>query len=92
MQTPFISIDDEEVAQPTPPKVKALQDIQVQPAPPRIPTPTQQKKSLQLPKIQQAPPQLPATQQAPHPISTSQQNQYNNLFTQRLKMKDKWEK
>ncbi|KAK8838576.1 hypothetical protein M9Y10_033208 [Tritrichomonas musculus] len=46
MQTPFISIDDEEVAQPTPPKVKALQDIQVQPAPPRIPTPTQQKKRV----------------------------------------------
>ena len=79
MQTPFISIDKEEVAQPAPPKAKAHQDIQVQPAPPQISTtnifqasPAQQKNTLQFP--------------------TSQQNQVTTFFTQCFKMKDKLEK
>ena len=98
MQTPFISIDKEEVAQPAPPKAKANQDIQVQPAPPQISTTnifqaslTQQKNTLQFPTtniFQASPTQQKNTLQFP----TSQQNQVTTFFTQCLKMKDKMEK
>ena len=102
MQTPFISIDKEEVAQPAPPKAKVHQDIQVQPAPPKA-------KALQNIQVQPAPPQISTTNifqasltqqknclQFPttniFQASPTQQNQYNNLFTQCLKTHDKWEK
>ena len=94
MQTPFISIDKEEVAQPAPPKAKAHQDIQVQPAPPKA-------KALQNIQVQPAPPQIsttnifqasPTQQKNTLQFPTSQQNQVTTFFTQCLKMKDKLEK